>query len=312
MSKILIGNKRPNLKITKRNRERNVHDSSKTAIVLLAPAILLMTFVILYPLIQSFVLAFFNRELTKPLQNNFVFLENFQRMIQDQSFWNTVQNTFLFTFTTVVISVLIGLVVALAIDQLPDKYAGLRGLILVPWVIPGIVVGFLFMYMFDYDVGILNFLLQKFGIIGEYIPWLMDGKWAMAAIIVAHVWNQIPFHVLMISAGLKTISSDLQEAAIVEGASRWQEFWHVTLPGIKGILVISSLLMLIRNFNNFPIIFTMTGGGPGESTTTSVLHIYKLAFEKFQISYASAVGIVWVIVLLILSIIYFRLLQKEF
>lgn len=299
-------------KETDRNRGPSVHDSSKTAAILLTPALLVMSFVILYPLIRSFVLSFYNLELTQPDQNSFVFLQNFRTMLQDESFWTTFKNTFVFTSTTVFISVILGLIIAIAFDQLPKKYAGFRGVILVPWIIPGIVVGYLFMYMFDVDVGIINFFLQQIGVIDNYLPWLMDGQLAMIAIIVAHVWNQIPFHVLMITAGLKTIPSDLQEAAFVEGANRWQEFKNVTLPSISGILVISSLLMIIRNFNNFPIIFTMTGGGPGDSTTTAVLHIYKLAFEHYQLSYASAVGIIWVIALIVLSIVYIKSLQKDF
>lgn len=300
------------LKFNKKNRGPGVHDSSKTAAILLAPALLIMTLIILYPLIRSFILSFYNLELTQPDQNSFVFLQNFQTMFQDESFWTTFKNTLTFTSMTVCISVILGLIIAIAFDQLPRKYAGFRGVILVPWVIPGIVVGYLFMYMFDIDVGIINFFLQQLGIIENYLPWLMDGRLAMIAIIVAHVWNQIPFHVLMITAGLKTIPSDLQEAALVEGANRRQEFKNVTLPCISGILVISSLLMIIRNFNNFPIIFTMTGGGPGDSTTTAVLHIYKLAFEHYQLSYASAVGIVWVVALIALSIVYIKSLQKDF
>ena len=296
----------------KKNRGSSIHDSSKTAVTLLAPALLILAFVIVYPLIRSFVLSFFNLELTKPGQNSFVFLKNFRTMFRDDAFWVSFKNTIVFTLNTVFISVLLGLIIAIAFDQLPKRFAGLRGVILVPWVIPGIVVGYLFMYMFDVDVGVINFFLQKLGLIDHYLPWLMNNRLAMVSIIVAHVWNQIPFHILMISAGLKTIPREVQEAAYVEGAGRWQEFRHVTLPHIWGILVISSLLMIIRNFNNFPIIFTMTGGGPGDSTTTAVLHIYKLAFEQYQLSYASAVGVIWVIALLALSIVYIRFLQKDF
>ena len=293
------------------SRGPKAREDSKLAAIMLSPAILIMSLIILYPLFRSFILSFFNLELTKPGQESFVFLENFKNLLASESFWNTFTNTITFVLTTVAISVILGLIIAIAIDQLPKKYAGYRGVILVPWVIPGIVVGYLFMYMFDVEVGIINFFLQKVGIIESYLPWLMDGTLAMVAVIVAHIWNQIPFHILMITAGLKNVPHDTMEAAYVDGASRWQEFWHVTLPSLRGILVISSILMIIRNFNNFPIIFTMTGGGPGESTTTGVLHIYKLAFERYEISYASAMGIIWVLVLSILSIIYIRSLHKE-
>lgn len=297
---------------TAKNRGPGVRDSSQTAIVLLTPALVIMAFVIIYPLIRAFILSFFNLELTRPDRNKFVFLDNFIKMFKDDTFWISLQNTVVFTISIVAVSVLLGLIVALAFDQLPKRFSGLRGVILVPWVVPGIVVGYLFMYMFDVEVGVFNFILLKLGFIDRYLPWLMHEKLAMVAVIIAHIWNQIPFHILMIAAGLKTIPRDVQEAAYVEGASRWQEFRHVTLPYLSGILVISSLLMIIRNFNNFPIVYTMTGGGPGHSTMTAVLQIYKLAFEQFQLSYAAAIGFFWVVVLFGLSIVYIRSLQKDF
>ncbi|MPN50656.1 sn-glycerol-3-phosphate transport system permease protein UgpA [bioreactor metagenome] len=139
----------------------------------------------------------------------------------------------------------------------------------------------------------------------------MRADLAMIAVIVANIWNQIPFYILMFTAGLKSIPMDVKEAAICEGASRRQEFRYVTLPYLKGIIVITSLLMVIRNFNNFPIVYTMTGGGPVYSTTTLVIYIYRLAFEQFNIGYASAVGIVWCLVLLAVSLIYVKVLYKQ-
>ncbi|MFZ7104213.1 MAG: carbohydrate ABC transporter permease [Peptococcaceae bacterium] len=300
------------ISFSKENREPSVHDSPKTAAILLAPSLLIMIFIIFYPLVRAFILAFYNLDLTNPSENSFVLLENFKTMFKDETFWIACKNTLVFTLSTVLISVALGLIIAITFDQLPRKFAGYRGIILVPWVIPGIVVGYLFMYMFDVEVGIINFFLQKLQIIDHYLPWLMQEKLAMVAIIVAHIWNQTPFHILMITAGLKAIPRDVQEAAYVEGASRWQEFRHVTLPFLKGILVISSLLMIIRNFNFFPIIFTMTGGGPANATTTAVVYIYKLAFEQYQLGYASAVGVIWVLALLGVSIVYIKSLQKDF
>lgn len=302
----------PRFGFNKENREPSVHDSPKTAAILLAPALILMSIIIFYPLIRAFILAFYDYNLTKPNNIAFVFFENFKVMLQDETFWLVFKNTAIFTITTVSISLFLGLIIAIAFDQLPKKYAGYRGVILVPWVIPGIVVGYLFMYMFDVEVGIINFFLQKMGIIENYLPWLMQEKLSMVAVIVAHIWNQVPFFILMITAGLKAIPRDVQEAAYVEGANRWQEFRHVTLPFLKGILVISSLLMVIRNINNFPIIFTMTGGGPANATTTAAIYIYKIAFEQYDLGYASAVGVIWVFALLALSIAYIKSLQKDF
>ena len=284
----------------------------KTAALLITPSLVVMGAIILYPLLNAVWLSLFDYQLTKPNQQGFAFLKNYADMVGDKLFWGAFQNTVQFTVITVAVGLVLGLIMAIAVDQLPPRLIALRGVFMVPWVIPGIVVGYLFMYMFDVEVGIFNFVLQKLHLIQNYLPWLMRGDLAMAAIIIAHVWNQAPFYMLMLTAGMKAIPEDVKEAAYVEGASRWQEFWHITIPYLKGIILITSLLMVIRNFNNFPIIFTMTGGGPVYSTTTSVIYIYRLAFEQFNIGYASAVGTIWVIVLIFFSIFYIRALQKDF
>lgn len=279
--------------------------------LLIFPSILVLSLVILYPLISSSLLSLFNYELTKPHEMGFALFNNYSKMLKDDTFWLAFRNTLIFTGVSVVVSLVVGLLVAIALDQLPERLAGLRGVVLVPWIIPGVIVGFLFMLILDVEVGIANVILKQLGIIKKFLPWLMDEQLAMIAVIVANVWNQIPFYILMFTAGLKAIPADVKEAAIVEGASRWQEFVHVTLPYLRGIMVITSLLMVIRNFNNFPIIYTMTGGGPVFSTTTLVIYIYRLAFEQFNIGYASAVGIVWCLVLLTLSMVYVKMLYKQ-
>ncbi len=287
-------------------------NAAKTAALLIAPSLVVMGAIILYPLLNAVWLSLFDYQLTKPNQQGFALLKNYLAMINDNLFWGAFQTTVQFTVITVAVSLVLGLIMALAVDQLPRRLVAVRGIFMVPWVIPGIVVGYLFMYMFDVEVGIFNLVLQQLHLIQKSLPWLMRGDLAMAAIVIAHVWNQAPFYMLMLTAGMKAIPDDVKEAAYVEGAGRWQEFWHITIPYLKGIILITSLLMVIRNFNNFPIIFTMTGGGPVYSTTTSVIYIYRLAFEQFNIGYASAVGTIWVIVLMFFSIFYIRALQKDF
>lgn len=284
----------------------------RLAIILLGPSLLFIAIIMLYPLIYSIYLALHNYQLTRPREIRLDPLRNLTKLKGDGTFFLSLGNTVVFTFFTVAIGAVLGLIMALILDQLSSVFSKLRGVILMPWVIPGIVVGYLFMYIFDVNVGIINFILETLGVIKEYLPWLMRGNLAMTAVIIANVWNQTPFYMLMFTAGLKGIPKDAEEAAYAEGASRWQEFRYVTFPYLKGIAVITSLLQIIRNFNNFPIIFTMTGGGPVYSTTTSVLYIYKVAFEQFNMGYASLIGILWVLVLLALSVLYIRVLNKDF
>lgn len=281
-------------------------------LLLLVPGLFVLALVILYPIVSSAVLSFFNYDLADPLSHGFVGGDNFQELVVDENFWLALKNTLYFTAASVIISLIMGLGIAFAIDQLSEKFGWLRGVILLPWIIPAVVVGYLFLFIFDVDVGLANYILVKLGLIDENLPWLMRPNLAMWACVVANIWNQVPFYVLMFAAGLNTIPKDVKEAALEMGASRWQEFRYVTLPSLRGIIVITSLLMVIRNFNNFPIVYTMTGGGPAYSTTTFVVYIYRLAFENFQLGYAAAVGFIWCIVLTIMAAFYVRALTKDF
>ncbi|MGI6286536.1 sugar ABC transporter permease [Neomoorella humiferrea] len=300
-------------KFVRKSKEEGKRGSSRLPLhfILVFPSILVLALVILYPLVSSSLLSLFHYELTKPDEIKFTFLRNYNTMFHDETFWLAFKNTLIFTIISVCVSLVIGLIGAIAIDQLPERMSGLRGLMLVPWIIPGVIVGFLFMLIFDVEVGVANVILKNAGLIKTFLPWLMDEDLAMIAVIVANCWNQIPFYLLMFTAGLKAIPVDVKEAAIVEGANRWQEFRYVTIPYLRGIIVITSLLMVIRNFNNFPIIYTMTGGGPVYSTTTLVIYIYRLAFEQFNLGYASAVGIIWCLVLLLVSMLYVKMLYQQ-
>lgn len=280
--------------------------------VMLAPALVCMGVVMLYPLFHALYLSMFNYRLTRPNSIRFAPVENINKLFSDSILWTSVVNTLVFTLATVAIGLIIGLVFALLIDRFKGKFSGIRGVVMMPWVIPGVVIGYLFQYIFDFDTGVMNHLLTTMGIIPANQAWLQNTSLAMPAVIFAHIWNQIPFYMLMFAAGLNAISSDIKEAAYSEGASSLQEFFHITLPQLKEVLVITSLLQVIRNFNNFPIIYTMTNGGPVYATLTSVLYIFRLAFERFDMGYASAVGIFWVIVLALVSLVYIRKMNREF
>ena len=296
----------------KPKRGYHIERNNGLAAALLAPSLIFMAIIMLYPLFYSIYLSLFNYQLTRPHAMGFDPMHNIRKLIADDVFRTSLWNTVVFTAITVAVGAVLGMIIAVLIDQLSERMSKIRGLVLMPWVIPGIVVGYLFMYIFDGNVGIMNYLLQCLGAIDKYLPWLMRGNTAMAAVIIANVWNQTPFYMLMFTAALKGIPQSTKEAAYVEGSSRWQEFAHVTLPSIRGVVIITSLLQIIRNFNNFPIIFTMTGGGPVYSTTTSVLYIYKVAFDQFDMGYASLIGMLWVCVLLVLAAVYVNVLNKDF
>lgn len=296
----------------KKRRWTSDVSSALLAAKFLSPALIVMGVVIIFPILSGVRLSFFEYKLTQPGNFAFNFPGNYTKMLDDPVFWETMGNTLVFVSITVVVGLVLGLVMALAIYGLPQRLQGLRGVLLVPWVVPGVVIGYLFMYMFDSEMGIINYLLTRLNIIDKFLPWLMRGDLAMGSVIVTHIWNQTPFYMLMLTAGLMSIPTEAREASYLEGASYFQDFRFVIFPYLAEIVVISSLLMVIRNLNFFPIIFTMTGGGPVYSTTTGVLYIYRLAFERFDVGYATAVGTLWVIVLMVFSALYIRVLRDRF
>ncbi len=277
----------------------------------LAPAFVIMAYVVAYPLLRTFWLSLFHVELVDPDHQAFVGLGNFLALAHDTTFWQSLERTLVFTSISVVVSFVFGLGFALLADGLPERLAAARGLLLVPWVTPAVVVGFLFLYMFDQEVGVVNLLLLHLHVIQHRLAWLSDANLALAAVIIANVWSQTPFFVLMFTAGLTAIPATQREAIRIDGARGWEEFWHLIVPYLRHIMVIASLIGIINNFSSFTVIWTLTQGGPVYATTTLAVHIYRVAFQQFKFGYGAAMGVVWMLVLLVLSVIYIRTLQRE-
>ncbi len=277
----------------------------------LAPAFVIMAYVVAYPLLRTFGLSLFHLELVDPDHQAFVGVGNFLALASDTAFWHSLARTLVFTSISVVGSFVFGLGFALLADGLPGRLAATRGLLLVPWVTPAVVVGFLFLYMFDQEVGVVNLLLVQLHIIQHRLAWLSDANLALAAVVIANVWSQTPFFVLMFTAGLTAIPAAQREAIRIDGARGWEEFWHLMVPYLRHIMVIASLVAIINNFNSFTVIWTLTQGGPVDATTTLAVQIYRVAFQQFKFGYGAAMGVVWMLILLVLSVVYIRTLQRE-
>ena len=292
-------------------KRRGLWDETGLAVMCLTPCVLVLGFVIIYPLARGIYLSLLHYKLTDPTGPTLAYLGNYAAILRDSIFWEALRNTVIFSAASVALGVLAGLVLAVLLDQDLPGIRVLRGLSLMPWIVPYIVVAFLFLYMFNFDVGVINFLLRVLGVTTENIAWLSNPHSAMIAVITANVWNQIPFYILMFLAGLQTIPVELKEAASIDGASPLQVFWHITVPHLQNIMVIATILMLIRNFNNFPLIWVMTQGGPINSTTTLVIYIFRLAFSEFNFGYAAAVGVLWLVLLMVITAWYVRQFERE-
>jgi ABC-type sugar transport system permease subunit len=275
------------------------------------PAAVVLVAVVLYPTVRAIILSAYHDELLDPTATRLIGNGNYARLLHDTVFWTAAKNTMVFTLASVAVGFALGLGLAVLTDRVPPALRFVRGALLTPWAIPVIVVAFLFRYMLDQQVGIVNFLLVHLRLLPAPVPWVASPRWSMAAVVSANVWSQTPFFLLMFMAALKGIPDEVRDAVRIDGAGHGQEFWHITVPYLQNAMVVSSLLMVIANFNNFPLIWAMTGGGPVYTTTTLVVYIYQLAFAQFNLGYAAAVGTVWLLVLLGLAILYIRVLGRK-
>jgi multiple sugar transport system permease protein len=265
-------------------------------VLLVLPALALFGAVVLYPFVAALVSGFFEQSLIAP-GREFVGLANYRDVLADD-FWSLLRNTLVFAVGATVIPFLLGLVLALALNVGFRGTSVLRGLFLLPWVVPAVVVSFLWLWIFNANYGLLNGILVGVGL--DSIAWLGRPDTAMAAVIIAKTWATFPWMMVMLLAGLQSIPTDLYEAAGVDGASALQRFRAITWPHLRPIAAIVALLELIWNFQHFDTIFVLTGGGPAGATRTFSVAVYETAFEGFDLGRAGALGGLWVLILSLL------------
>lgn len=276
---------------------------------LILPSLAILVLVIFYPLVQSLLLSFSNANMLNIEGALFVGLDNFKKIIQDSVFWVALKNTVIFVGCSVAGGLIIGMALALILNENIPFRNFFRGIALIPWVVPGVVVALLVLYMFNSQAGIVNWVLVQLGLADQFIDWFGSTEYALWAEIIANIWNQTPFYMLMILAGLQTVPQHQHEAAMIDGASSVQRFFYVTLPNIRGVLMIVTSLMVIWNFNNFDLIWTTTQGGPVNATMTLSVYVYRNAFVGLDVGYAAAIGMVWLAILLSFSSFYIRALK---
>jgi ABC-type sugar transport system permease subunit len=274
------------------------------------PTVGVLAVVIGYPVIYTLVLSTTKYNMLDMVPPRYIGGGNYEHLLSDPIFWTSLKNTAVYTFGSVIISSLLGLALALLTESLTGwRFRSVRALLLTPWAVPFVVVAFLFRYMYLQNGGVINAVLLDLGLIDKPVLWLNDSALALPAIMAANIWAMMPFFFLLLSAALAAIPNEVIESARIDKAGTWSMVFHIKLPFLKSALFISSLLMIISNFNDFAKIWAMTQGGPGYSTTTLVIYVYRLAFENFDFGYASAIGVVWLVLLLVFALVYLRALK---
>jgi multiple sugar transport system permease protein len=240
----------------------------------------------------------------------FVGLDNFLWAIREPMFLTALWNTFVWVFGSVVIEMLLGLGLALLLNQSFKLRGAARAVILAPYLIPTVVAVLTWRYMLHDNVGILNVILLDLHIISHPLLWLNSPSLAMFTVIMVGVWKFFPFAVIAILGILQSIPQEQYEAARIDGASSFQQFWRITMPYILPVFLLTMLLRTIWTFHKFDIIYLMTGGGPLDATTTLPVLVYLKAFDDFEFGRAAAVALLTFAILAVLLAIYFVLIRK--
>ncbi|WP_186399464.1 carbohydrate ABC transporter permease [Stappia sp. P2PMeth1] len=273
---------------------------------MLSPAVLVTLAIVFFPMLQTAWMSLHDYVLFRPHRFEFLGLDNYRKALADEVFWISLRHTAIWIGITVPAQLLLGLATALLLNQDFPWRPLARALIIIPWALPSVVIALMWVWIYDSNYGLMNDFLLRLGLIEQAMPWLARPDTALGAIILTLTWQGFPFFAVMILAGLQSIPRSYYEAAAIDGASAWRQFWHITLPGISGVLVTAVLLRMIWVANSFDVIFVMTGGGPGYSTYTLPLYAFVKSRTNLDFGYGSALAVLFTLLLMGVVLIYLR------
>lgn len=279
--------------------------------LLLLPSLVPIIVLSLFPLLRGIYLGFTDARTGRNVEVHFTGLENYRKMLEDDLFWGSFRIGLVWATGVTVLQFLLALGLALLLNERLRGRGFARVLSLVPWAMPPVVVGVLWRLVYHPDAGLLNEILYRAGAEGLRTNWLSDFGTALPAVILVGVWAGMPQTTVVLLAGLQGVPKELHEAAATDGATSWQRFRSVTLPGIAPVIVAITSLDFIWNFNSFGLVYVLTEGGPGGRTKLPMLFAYEEAFRYGHFGYAAALGNVMVLIIVALLAIYLRRRLRE-
>ena len=282
-------------------------EGNKWAYMLIAPSLILILAVVIYPVTSGILLSFREMRLTRPdLGTPFVGLKHYIAMMSDTVFLLSLKNTFIWVVVGTSSQFLLGLVTALALNRSLPGMRLARVLVLLPWIMPSVVAGHMWALMLDSRLGVINDILVRLGILTEYKAWFADPRTALLTVLLVSLWRSFPFFTLLLLAGLQGIPDDLYEAASVDGANFWLQFRHITMPLLMPITVAVIILRVIGLVNAPDLLIVLTGGGPGHATQVLSLYAFQKAYTEFNFGYAGALSVVMLLLLMVFTVLYVR------
>jgi multiple sugar transport system permease protein len=283
---------------------------ARIAWLLLAPSLLIMLGVTLWPVISTFILSFFHVPTGINQIRTFVGFANYLEMLRDRLFWETIGRTLYFTAVSVGLELILGLGIAQLIHSRPWGWQFLRFSLIIPWAVPTIVNGAMWRWIYSADFGALNGLLMQLGLIKHYVPWLTLPNMAMNLVIVADIWHTMPFVALVLQAALAGLPEDLDEAAAVDGANAWQRFWQIRLPLLRPAILVALIVRTVDAFRVFDIVYIITSGGPAYKTLTITYLTYLNSFAFGKQGIGAALSFLISAFTIVMAFIYIRFLYR--
>ena len=265
------------------------------------PAVAIMVAGLVYPVVQALYLSLYDWKIGTDFDKApYVGMRHFIRMINDEDVLESIWVTFRFGFWTITIEMVLGVALALLLEKPIRGASVFRTIFILPLMVSPVVVGLIWRYLFDARIGWINYYLGKIGIAPQV--WLGDPELAFFAIVFTDIWQWTPFIFIIVIAGLQALPSEVLEASKIDGANWWQHIFLVKLPMIRSILLIALLMRLIDVFRALEVMYILTGGGPGRATELLSLHIYNRAFDTQQLGYASAISVLLIVIVFLLSL----------
>jgi multiple sugar transport system permease protein len=278
-----------------------------TPYMFIGPNLALFTVFVFFPLLYAAYISVHEWSLIDTPM--FTGVRNYQRLVQDAQFWHSLRNTVIFSLATVPTSLFLGLMVAIGLNRQLATRTLLRSLYFLPVVVSSVATAVISAWLFNDNYGVVNELLKRVGL--TPVAWLSTPQWALPSIILTTLWTRIGFCMVVYLAALQSISPSYYEAARIDGATRLQLFRYVTWPQLRPTTFLLLILNVIHSFQVFDLIYVMTGGGPGFSTTMIVQYLYQQAFAASEMGYASAMGMVLFVLILLFTLVQWRINRRR-
>lgn len=274
----------------------------------LLPSVILFALFYAWPLVTTIQMSFYKYNVVSPAR--FTGLSNFKQMIHDPLFWHSVENSLLYTLGAIPFGVILPLLLAILVNRRMRGMGAFRLIYYLPVVMMTVSVSIAWQFVFNRQ-GALNWLLSALGLMNQPVDWLLDPRFALWALVVVAGWQNMGYYMMIFLAGLQSIPSELYDAASVDGCNGWRRLRYITVPLIRPYIAVCLILTCLGAMQTFTTIYVMTRGGPDNSTTSLGYYIWQQAFQNFNIGYANAMGIAFWVVLIVISIINFRLTARE-